>query len=187
MTPSTTSIATLNDIELRCSAIVEASVAAGTTQPWVLTCSEMQRLQEVPNAVSDMFMVELDSTTTVCVAGPVTMVADSAIGSLLATIKQYRQRQQFQLDGTAYHVGDISLCIGSMAVPSLASNKHYAVVLLAAAHANAAHLDDIASQLLADVQLVASFTVPHPLNTDAGKCSFAEAIVATARTLQSLR
>lgn len=172
---------------MRCSAIVESSVAAGSTQPWVVTCSEMQRLQEVPNAVNDMFMVELDSTTTVCVAGPVTMVADAAIGSLLNSIKQYRQRQQFQLDGTAYHVGDVSLCIGSMAVPALASNKHYAVVLIAAAHANATQLDDIASQVLADVQLIATFSIADPLDTDGGKCRFAEAVVASGRALQSLR
>lgn len=177
----------MNDIELRCAAIVESCVASGATQPWAITCTEMQRQQEVPNAVNDMFMVELDSSSTVCIAGPVTMVADSAIGALLATVKLYRQRQQFQVLGTAYHVGDVSVCIGSMAVPSPASNKHFALMVVAGAHSTAAQLDDIAAQVLADVQLLFMFTVSHTLDTIAGKCRFAEAVVAAGRALQSLR
>jgi len=145
-------------------------------RPWCVVVSEFQRLNDAA-LPSELHTVDLAPTDSVCLLGPVAVIADAGMATLLANTKLFRPRHVVQIVGTAYDVGDVRLCIG-------ASKSHTFVQLSSASVSDVAVLDAMAADaLLADVQLLGAFAVAGSLDDDAGKLAYARAVLDACRTL----
>lgn len=166
------SLASVADVEARCGSVLQSCAA----RPWCVVVSEFQRVNDAA-LPTELHVVDLTPHESVVLLASVAVVADASMATLLANAKLFRPRHVVQIVGTAYDVGDVRVCIG-------ASKSHTFVQLSSATETDVAVLDAMAAQaLLADFQLLGAFAVAGSIDHDAGKLSYARAMLDACRSL----